>query len=158
MPAESTQKKLDRVRRHGIVLDWLTFDEGYGKSPGMIAGLEQRQQRFVGEVPRTFSCLAAVKSGRRPEQGKGRHYYHLYGLERVGTLGLFEKIGDHYWYKEGAQVLLRDQRPDGAWNNQDEIAPTDLLDTCYALLFLRRGTAPVGDVITPRTEPRPSSP
>jgi hypothetical protein len=95
---------------------------------------------------------------QNPEQGKARHYYHLYGLERVGTLGLFEKIGDHYWYKEGAQVLLRDQRPDGAWNNQDEIAPTDILDSCYALLFLRRGTAPVGDVITPRTEPRPSSP
>jgi len=89
-----------------------------------------------------------------PEQGPGRHHYHLYGLERVGTLGLFEKVGSHYWYKEGTEVLLKDQKPDGKWDQKDEIAPSDILDTCYALLFLRRGTAPVGDVMTPRVEPK----
>ena len=89
-----------------------------------------------------------------PEQGPGRHYYHLYGLERVGTLGLYEKVSSHYWYKEGAEVLLKDQRADGSWDKKDEIAPSDILDTCYALLFLRRGTAPVGDVMTPRVEPK----
>jgi SRSO17 transposase len=63
----------DRLRAHGLVLDWLTFDEEYGKRPGLIAGLDQRQQRFVGEVPRNFSCLATVRSGRRPPAGtKGR--------------------------------------------------------------------------------------
>jgi hypothetical protein len=87
-----------------------------------------------------------------PEQGVARHYYHLYGLERVGTLGLYEKVGSHYWYREGATVVLKDQRPDGSWDQKDEIAPTNILDTCYALLFLRRGTAPVGDVMTPRTD------
>ncbi len=87
-----------------------------------------------------------------PEQGVARHYYHLYGLERVGTLGLYEKVGPHYWYREGATLLLKDQRPDGSWDQKDEIAPTNILDTCYALLFLRRGTAPVGDVMTPRTD------
>jgi hypothetical protein len=89
-----------------------------------------------------------------PLHGRGRHYYHLYGLERVGTLGLYEKIGAHWWYKEGAEVLLGAQAADGKWDNKDEIAPSDILDTCYALLFLRRGTAPVGDVITPRAEPK----
>jgi hypothetical protein len=87
-----------------------------------------------------------------PEHQKARHYYHLYGLERVGTLGLYEKIGSHWWYKEGAEVLLKEQQADGFWNTRNEIAPTDIIDTCYALLFLRRGTAPVGDVMTPRTD------
>jgi hypothetical protein len=87
-----------------------------------------------------------------PEQGVARHYYHLYGLERTGTLGLYEKVGSHYWYKEGAAVVLKDQRADGSWDQKDEIAPTNIIDTCYALLFLRRGTAPVGDVMTPRTD------
>jgi hypothetical protein len=90
-----------------------------------------------------------------PQHGKSRHYYHLYGLERVGSLGLYEKVGSHYWYKEGAEVLLKDQVPDGSWNNRDEIAPTDIIDTCYALLFLRRGTVPVGDVMTPRADSKP---
>ncbi len=88
---------------------------------------------------------------QNPQHGRGRHYYHLYGLERVGTLGMYEKVGAHWWYREGAEVLLEGQDPGGFWDNKDEIAPTDILDTCYALLFLRRGTVPVGDVMTPRT-------
>lgn len=63
----------DRLRANGVTLDWLTFDEEYGKRPGRIEGLDQRQQRFLGEVPRTFSCLAALRSGRPPPEGvKGR--------------------------------------------------------------------------------------
>ena len=66
-------EQLDRASAHGVRLDWLTFDAEYGKRPGFVAGLDQRQLRFVGEVPRSFSCLAAHRSGRRPEAaGKGR--------------------------------------------------------------------------------------
>jgi SRSO17 transposase len=61
-------EQLDRTRGNGVALDWLTFDEEYGKRPGFVAGLDHRQQRFVGEVPRSFSCLAAVRSGRRPDE------------------------------------------------------------------------------------------
>lgn len=66
-------EQLDRLVGNGVRLDWLTFDEGYGHCPGFVAGLDERQQPFVGEVPRTFSCLAAVRGGRRPEApAKGR--------------------------------------------------------------------------------------
>jgi SRSO17 transposase len=60
-------EQLDRARAHGVHLDWLTFDEEYGKRPGFVAGLDARGQRFVGEVPRNFSCLAAARHGRRPD-------------------------------------------------------------------------------------------
>ena len=46
----------------------MTFDEEYGKAPGFVAGLDDAQLWFVGEVPRTFSCLAAHRSGRAPQQ------------------------------------------------------------------------------------------
>jgi SRSO17 transposase len=59
-------EQLDRAKANGVPLDWLTFDAEYGKCPGFIAGLDGRQLRFVGEVPRTFSCLAASRAGRRP--------------------------------------------------------------------------------------------
>src|SRR5947209_2447143 len=49
-------EQLDRARAAGVALDWLTFDEGYGGRPGFAAGLDERGQRFVGEVPRTLSC------------------------------------------------------------------------------------------------------
>lgn len=48
---------LDQVRRavaHGVHLDWLTFDEGYGDKPGFLAGLEADGRVTVGEIPRDF--------------------------------------------------------------------------------------------------------
>ncbi|HVR86829.1 MAG TPA: prenyltransferase/squalene oxidase repeat-containing protein [Planctomycetota bacterium] len=125
-----------------------------GKSLGKKGGDEVDQCIYDG-----FAWLSTHWSvSENPVQGKPRHFYHLYGIERVGTLGLFEKISGHSWYREGAEVLLGGQKADGSWDNKDEIVPTNTLDTCYALLFLRRGTASVGDVITGRSEGKPNSP
>ena len=35
--------------RHG----WVTFDEGYGKDPGFLSGLEELDERYIGEVPKS---------------------------------------------------------------------------------------------------------
>lgn len=124
-----------------------------GKSLGKKGGDEVDQ--CIYDV---FSWLSAHWTvSENPVQGKARHFYHLYGIERVGTLGLFEKISGHTWYREGAELLVDDQKADGSWDNKDEIVPTESLDTCYALLFLRRGTASGGDVFTGRTESKSDS-
>lgn len=50
---------LDQVRRalgNGLRLDFLTFDEGYGKDPSFLFGLEKLGQCYVGEVPCNFRC------------------------------------------------------------------------------------------------------
>ena len=36
-------------------------------------------------------------------------YYYLYGLERAGRLTARRFIGDHDWYREGAEFLVREQ-------------------------------------------------
>jgi SRSO17 transposase len=98
-------EQLDRVGSNGLYLDWLTFDEGYGHCPGFVAGLDQRRQRFVGEVPRTFSCTAAARSGRQPDaQAKGRP-----AEEVVRSASIFR---GQSW-----QVLrlARQTRPDQVW-------------------------------------------
>jgi SRSO17 transposase len=61
-------EQIDRARSNGVVLDWLTFDEGYGHSPRFITGLDERKLPFVGEVPRTLSCLAANRQGKQPDK------------------------------------------------------------------------------------------
>lgn len=76
------------------------------------------------------------------------HFYYLYGLERLGTLGSFEKIGAHAWYPDGAKVILGLQAADGHWDTRTEIEPCDVIDTSLALLFLRRATIPVGVTLT----------
>jgi SRSO17 transposase len=59
-------EQFDRAKARGLLLDWLTFDEGFGAIPAFAFALDERRQRFVGEVPCSFSCLAAHRSGRRP--------------------------------------------------------------------------------------------
>jgi len=49
--------------RHG----WVTFDEGYGKDPGFLSGLEELDERYIGEVPK--SCRGWLQ---RPKVDEGR--------------------------------------------------------------------------------------
>jgi SRSO17 transposase len=44
----------DRAIHSGVRFTWLTFDADYGAKPGFLRGLQQRQQRYVAEVPCTF--------------------------------------------------------------------------------------------------------
>ncbi|HET6163839.1 MAG TPA: hypothetical protein VFG37_09250 [Planctomycetota bacterium] len=68
--------------------------------------------------------------------------YWLYGLERVGALLKTDKFGDHDWYREGARWLCDHQKAEGSW----AVSETDVLDTCWALLFLTRATAVVSGI------------
>jgi SRSO17 transposase len=106
--------QVDRARACGIELDWLTFDEEYGKRVGFAEGLSERGLRFVGEVPRNFSCVAAHRSGRRPPEGmKGRP-----AEEVVKTASVFlgqkwrvvrlsrQTEGEQIWRVKAARVWL----------------------------------------------------
>jgi hypothetical protein len=69
-------------------------------------------------------------------------YYYLYALERLGMLYDTGTIGEHPWYPEGAEFLLKIQKPDGSWEGlKPEKKPT--WDTCFAILFLKRATRPL---------------
>ena len=86
--------------------------------------------------------------------GYGNVVYYLYCIERGLDLLGKHLVGNHLWYEEGARHLLaiqqRQQVParlgpsgivDGSyWNTQTSVNPRDVLDTCFALLFLRRAT------------------
>src|SRR5262249_3476987 len=107
-------EQLDRIGAHGVRLDWLTFDEEYGKRPGFVAGLDVRQQRFVVEVPRSFSCLAAHRSGRRPDERlKGRPAEQVVRVSTVfraqpwRVLHLSRHtLADQVWRVKAARVWL----------------------------------------------------
>jgi len=45
----------DDACRRGVPFEWLVFDEGYGGKPPFLRALDGRRQRFVGEVPKTFT-------------------------------------------------------------------------------------------------------
>jgi hypothetical protein len=98
-----------------------------------------------------FDGLAWLDANWSVTTNVGGHrstYYYLYGLERVGVLGGIDMIGANAWYVQGAQHLVGAQRPDGHWDSGTEIEPRDVLDSCFALLFLKKATMPVGVVLT----------
>jgi hypothetical protein len=68
------------------------------------------------------------------------HYFHLYGLERVGSLLKRELFGGHPWYLEGARYLVDNQSDAGTWpkNAGDHDKERD---TSMGLLFLKRATS-----------------
>ena len=60
---------------------------------------------------------------------------HAMDLERCGVLLDQRFFGTRDWYREGAEALMREQGPDGAFLGSD-------LHTAFALLFLKRATVP----------------
>lgn len=72
------------------------------------------------------------------------HYYYLYGLERVGRLTARRFIGEHDWYREGAELLLAQQdKFSHRWVGSGFSEDDPHIATAYALLFLSKGRRPV---------------
>jgi hypothetical protein len=70
-------------------------------------------------------------------------YYYLYALERVGMLYDTPFVGNKDWYLDGAQVILKAQKPDGSWAESGPATMRPTWDTCFAILFLKRATRPL---------------
>lgn len=98
-------------------------------------------ERSLMWLSRNFSVRR--NPGRR---GAGHiwHYYYLYGLERVGRLTARRFIGDHDWYREGAEFLVSQQDPfNHSWAGTGHAEDNPHIATSLALLFLSKGRRPV---------------
>jgi len=67
----------DRARAHGLCFEWLTFDEWYGSKPPFLRSLDEREQKFVGEVHKDFVAWTkpprvTTRPFRRHGRGRGR--------------------------------------------------------------------------------------
>ncbi len=105
---------------------------------GSDEGPIRRAMQWLG---RNFAVGANPFS---PLDGKLHLLYYLYGLERAGRLTAQRFIGDHDWYREGCEHLLR--MKGGAVSDHwvgvaEEEHP--LIATSLALLFLSKGRRPI---------------
>ena len=66
----------------------------------------------------------------------GQLYYYLFCLLRVGDGAGLRSIGDNDYAREIPELLLRQQQPNGSWNNS-------VIDTSFALLCLGKARAPI---------------
>ncbi len=71
-------------------------------------------------------------------------YYNLYGIERTGRLSGLRFLGDHDWYREGCELLVRLQNTDdGSWKSGGPFDTYTVVSTSFALLFLSKGRTPL---------------
>jgi Domain of unknown function (DUF4159)/Sigma-70, region 4 len=70
-------------------------------------------------------------------------FYYLGGLERAARLSGSRSIGQHEWYRLGAETLVQKQdKTTGSWEGAG-IERNRTLATSFALIFLAKGRAPV---------------
>jgi hypothetical protein len=107
-----------------------------------------RPQEDDDALDRAIEWLAqrfSVDHNPRPAGGgQSVLYYYLYGLERAGRLTARRFIGDHDWYREGAELLVREQDSlshywKGGWYAERD----PRISTAMALLFLSKGRRPI---------------
>jgi SRSO17 transposase len=116
-------EEIDRAVAHKVRLDWLTFDEEYGKAPEFVTGLDDRNLRFVGEVPKILSCLAATGGTSSPAASvTGRpavevvQHSPAFLKQRARTVKLKQQTGgQQVWEMKAAQVW---QVQDGQWSQR----------------------------------------
>jgi SRSO17 transposase len=110
-------EQVDRALTNGLCFDWLTFDEGYGDKPGFLAGLNERRQRYIGEVPKSLSCFTRQPRGRSAGHRADDLVRHspVFTRQRWRRVRLpRQTVGDQHWQAKAAQVWLSwEGRPTG---------------------------------------------
>jgi hypothetical protein len=98
-------------------------------------------ERAIDWLAQHFS----VSRNPRPAgAGQSVIYYYLYGLERAGRLTARRFIGEHDWYREGAEFLVHDQDPlSHYWKGTWHAEQNPQVSTALALLFLSKGRRPI---------------
>lgn len=66
-------------------------------------------------------------------------FYYLFAASEAGRMAKLKTFGNHDWNQEGAEELLRQQKPDGSWIGQGHAEDNPSVATSFALLFLRQG-------------------
>ena len=82
--------------------------------------------------------------------------YHMYCCERAFDLIDNNLLGKHSWYSDFAGELVARQNEKGFWNSNTTLKPQEVLDTCFALLVLKRSTKggiPYGSITGGGDEP-----
>ncbi len=102
---------------------------------------DEKLERAIEWLAQRFS----VSRNPRPA-GAGQNviFYYLYGLERAGRLTARRFIGDHDWYREGADFLVHQQDPfSHFWKHSWHAETDENISTALALLFLSKGRRPI---------------
>jgi SRSO17 transposase len=108
-------EQVDRAKGNGLILDWVTFDEGYGDCPKFLLELEDRNLRFVGEAPRSLRCFAVREPAAALSSWAEDLVRHspAFAHQPWQTFRLTRQtLGEQIWQVKAARVWLSvDKKP-----------------------------------------------
>jgi hypothetical protein len=104
-----------------------------GASSKVSGEVDRRMDDALGWLEKNFNPIG---NPLRPDMNNILFPYWLYAVERVGASAGYKYFGNHNWFKEGAEILVKYQSPNGAWGGR-------IPETCFSTLFLFKGRAPV---------------
>jgi hypothetical protein len=94
--------------------------------------------RSIGSPLRAGSPVQAAPKKKRVAPVNNINLYTLWTIERVGVLYNLRTIGGKDWYAWGAELLVDAQTDEGSWDVRGYHRAVATVDTCFALLFLKR--------------------
>ncbi len=83
----------------------------------------------------------SVAENRGTHSAQGWIFYYRFALAEAARLNEIDAFGEHDWYREGAEQLLREQQQDGSWVGKGHAEDHPHVATSFALLFLRAADA-----------------
>ena len=96
----------------------------------------KRPEKIDQSIHRGITWLGGQFVARsNPPKNRFGPYYWLYAVQRVAMASGVKYLGTHDWYREGAQFVIRSQRPDGCWDARANYVQ----DNCFAIMFLAKG-------------------
>ncbi len=122
------------------IVSWLICKEQLGRARKRIPGeIDALLPEKWMHLDRTW----VTESNPGPHPVRPYHFHALWTAGQAAVLGDRPYIGGKPWYAAGARYLLGKQEKDGRWTDATCIEPRDRLGTCFALLFLKKSTAPL---------------
>ena len=119
----------------GLATLFVVLDRVYGSRPREAVDL-------IASIEQGLDWLGREYSPQNSHGDRRWLYYYLYGVERVGRASGYKYFRNKDWFREGAMFLLDKQKQAGNWPGSGE-GMNDLRNTCFALMFLCHGRAPL---------------
>lgn len=133
--------------------------ENHPKAKKLWAGREDLHKRVEQSIWDGIAWLdkfwSPLQNRTADDEPAGYAIYYLYAMERAMDIMGRKLCGSHLWYEEGAKSILdqtrakmievkvkrnTELRETNYWQTGTTHQPQDVLDTCFALLFLKRAT------------------
>jgi hypothetical protein len=123
---------------------------------GLAVGLGLAAEKHTGarpaddpDIQRALQVVAGRIDSPLPERNaKGKRpaavnrgvpdMYFLWSVERVAVLYQLKTLGGKHWYHWGMDQILARQQKDGGWHVGGGHGASRTINTCFAMLFLKR--------------------